>query len=195
MPQITFLDLPGEIRNQIYILLLVFPSLRISSSIDKSCRLHPAILQSCHQIYLEAREVLYGGNTFIAHPSLLCALPRLRFGYGPVTARPLINLIQRWVINIRLDCDPNFNSEEAKTAFDGAEELTVQVYQAQYGSSSHEVLKPFEAVRGVKRAKIVGSITTFPQYVNWLQDTIMSADGTVVPAFESAELHTMHGGR
>jgi hypothetical protein len=89
-------------------------------------------------------------------------------------------MIRRYHICIRLDCDPNFSTEKTTKAFTGVEELTVEVFQAQYGSSDYKVLKLFEGVRGVKRVNIYGSVTLFPEYVEWLKTAMMAPkDGTV----------------
>ncbi len=79
--QSTFLCLPGEIRNRIYELLLLYePRSRggepdyidpyMSGSGDDApalsykTRLHPAIIASCRNIASEALPILYAGNTF-----------------------------------------------------------------------------------------------------------------------------------
>ena len=78
-------------------------------------------------------------------------------------------MIHRYHIRIRLDCDPNFSAKAAKESFDGMDELTIEAFQAQYGSSDHGVLELFEGIRGVKQAKVYGSVTAFPEYVRWLR--------------------------
>lgn len=64
------------------------------------------------------------------------------------------------------------------------EELTIEVFQAQFGSSGYKVLQLFERIRGVKRARIYGSTTGFPEYVEWLQDTMMTPKERIVEAFD-----------
>ena len=85
---------------------------------------------------------------------------------------------------MRLDNDPNFDTERAERAFSGVEELTIEVFQAQYGSADHRVLRLFEGERGVKRARVYGSVVKVPRYVQWLQNAMMSPKGTEVAAFE-----------
>ena len=84
-PQLSFLDdLPAEIRNHIYELLLVATepidilSLTCPKSFQRpsqALRLSPAMLCVCQQIYHEAGGILYGMNTFAitirTRPSIL----------------------------------------------------------------------------------------------------------------------------
>ena len=88
-------------------------------------------------------------------------------------------MIRRYHIRVRLDCDPNFSAKKAQEAFTGAEELTVEVFQAQFGGSEYQVLKLFEGIRGVRRAKIYGSVSAFPDYVDWLESAMMEPEGTL----------------
>lgn len=136
----------------------------------------------CKQVHQEAQEILYGDNTFLAHPSLLNGLPRLRLCYDTIKSQNLISLIRKYHIRIRLDCDPTFTSKQTREAFTGAEELTIEVFESQFGSSGSKVLRLFEEVRDVKVAKIYGSVATFPEYVEWLEDTMMkSTNEEVIP--------------
>lgn len=176
MPGFAFLDLPGEIRNAIYFQLLVLPSLSVPKHLQHTT-LHTSILHTCRKIHHEAEQILYGCNTFIAHPNILTGMPRLRVCFGAFGSSNLISLIRRYHIHLRLDCDANFTAAKAKEAFTGMEELTVEVSQAQYGSSDYKMLKLFERVRGVKKAQIIGSITSFPEYASWLQETMMIPEG------------------
>lgn len=64
------------------------------------------------------------------------------------------------------------------------DELTIEVFQAQFGSSDHKSLELFEGVRGVKQAKIYGSVTTFPEYVEWLQESMMTPENQKVEVFD-----------
>jgi hypothetical protein len=129
-------------------------------------------------------EILYSCNTFLAHPNLLSSLPRLRLHYQSISSPTLISLIQRYHIRVRLDCDPNFSLAKATRAFSGVEELTIEVFQAQFGGSDYKVLTLFEGVRGVKRAKVYGSVTAFPEYVAWLAAAIVTPKDGVVRMFD-----------
>lgn len=186
MTSLTFLDLPGEIRNQIYHQLIVLPSLSGPKSFSDT-PIYPEILHTCRKIHEEARQILYGCNTFFAHANLLTGLPRLRPNFNTISRPNLISMIRRYYIRVRLDCDPNFSAKNAKEAFTGVEELTLDVFQAQFGSSDHEVLKLFEGIRDVKKATIYGSITGFPEYANWLETSMMTPEGIEVPGYGEIE--------
>ncbi|KAH8767739.1 hypothetical protein F5882DRAFT_413272 [Hyaloscypha sp. PMI_1271] len=183
MASLTFLDLPGEIRNQIYRRLLILPPLSTSRLLSNP-PIYPQILSVCRKVHEEARQILYSCNTFLAHPNLLSGLPRLRLCYDTISSSTLIPLIQRYHIRVRLDCDPNFPLAKATNAFSGVEELTIEVFQAQFGSSDYKVLRLFEGVRGVKRARVYGSVTAFPEYVAWLEAAIVTPKEGVVEVFD-----------
>lgn len=75
-----FLNLPLEVREQIYAHLLLFTCPDTSfppPSADISPSLHPAILSVCHQTHAEALPFLYAQNTFACHQTLLTSFPRL----------------------------------------------------------------------------------------------------------------------
>ena len=144
---------------------------------------YPHILFTCRKVYEEGIHILYGNNTFLAHPNLLSALPRLRSYYDTIVSPSLITLIRRYQIRIRLDCDPNFTAEQATHAFTGVDELNIIVFQAQYGSSDYKVLRLFEGVRGVKRINICGSITLFREYVEWLRQAMSAPINETVEEF------------
>ena len=84
---------------------------------------------------------------------------------------------------MRLDCDPGFTAEKATEAFTGVEELTIEVFQAQFGSSGYGNLRLLEGVRRVRRCKIVGSVSAFQEYVDWLRGAMMAPVGAVVMGF------------
>ena len=182
-----FLTLPGEIRNQIYNLLLIIPPPGVPRSLGGGSKISPQILNVCRQIYHEAIEVLYGKNTFIAHYSLLSQMPQLRRWHDPITSPALIARIRRYHIYVRLDCDAWFTAACARDAFTGIEEFTVEVFQAQYGSSDYDVLRLFEEVRGIKRVRFLGSISGFPEYISWLQTTMMSPEGVGILPYEASD--------
>jgi hypothetical protein len=97
-------------------------------------------------------------------------------------------MITRYHIRIRLDNDPNFISTKATEAFTGVEELTIEVFQAQYGGSDYRTLRLFEGIRGVKKARVYGSTTAFPEYVEWLQDSLMAPIGAEVEVFDKDKI-------
>lgn len=183
MAPLSFLDLPGEIRNQIYKdLLLIQPVSAPRVLGDRP--IYPQILAVCRKVHEEASQILYGSNTFLAHPNLLTDLPRLRLYYDTIGEKHLINQISRYHIRVRLDCVPRYSTVKVKEAFTGAEELTIEVFQAHFGGSDYSILKRFEGVRGVERANIYGSISAFLGYAKWLENAMMSLQGDLVEPFD-----------
>ncbi|RMY81201.1 hypothetical protein D0861_08397 [Hortaea werneckii] len=149
----ALLSLPPELRNEIWRCLLV----RISSpspdpkAIDRKKQRHrsPAgreprephictdLLRTCRQANTEATPILYGENTFNAHPSLLATLPSfllstlpIRVTLPPVTHARVVRLIRKFSLHVRLDTDPRFTSFQAEESFNGVEELEIEVFQA-----------------------------------------------------------------
>ncbi|PVH73866.1 hypothetical protein DL98DRAFT_563069 [Cadophora sp. DSE1049] len=183
MAVLFFTDLPGEIRNKIYNHLLILPALSTPRLLGDP-PLYPQILSVCRQVHEEAKQILYGCNTFLAHPNLLGGIPRLRLYYNTIHSRSLISLIQRFHIRVCLDCDPNFSAEKAAKSF-----------TAQFGSSDYKMLKLFEGIRGVRRARVYGSVTAFPEYVEWLQDAMKTPEGVEVEVFDKEKVVAQHGGR
>ncbi|KAE8447254.1 hypothetical protein EG329_010948 [Mollisiaceae sp. DMI_Dod_QoI] len=187
MIECPFLDLPGEIRNEIYLKLLIVPAASKPRLLGDP-PIYPQILSTCKKIHEEAQQILYGYNTFLAHPNLLSSLPRLRLCYNTIFSPTLISLIRRYHIRVRLDCDPNFSIQKATDAFTGVEELTLEVSQAQFGSSDHKVLRLFEGIRGVKKTRVYGSVTLFPEYVEWLQCSMRAPIGMEVEPFDKKRI-------
>ncbi|KFY07534.1 hypothetical protein V492_07048 [Pseudogymnoascus sp. VKM F-4246] len=175
---LAFLAFPGEIRNRIYALLLVVPPPSTTTSVVETPPIHPEVLRVSRQIYYEALPFLYAYNTFIAHPVRLYRFPQLRRWIDPVLAPSLIGLIRRYHVFVRLECDAGFSAEEARDAFSGVDELTVEVFQSQFKGSGNGVLRLFEGVRGVRKARVFGSITEWPEYVAWLERRMMSSEGS-----------------
>ncbi|CAK3799634.1 Hypothetical predicted protein [Lecanosticta acicola] len=171
-----FLALPAELRCQIYEHLLL------------QGRGHPIganILRTCKQIYAEGMPMLYGENTFLAHPSLLASLPTFLVGVRPskivapmpVKCERVVGMIRRFYLLVRLDCDPRFTSLQAQESFSGVSNLELEVFQAMYGSCDFSVLRLFEGVRGVGKARVQGSIGD-GKYARWLERCMESAEGT-----------------
>ncbi|KAG8631558.1 hypothetical protein KVT40_000698 [Elsinoe batatas] len=174
--------LPFEIRHQIYSYLLLSPS--VTMAVVQNT-LHPAILSTCRRIHEEAYPSLYS-LVFTAHPTLLTSLPYYLVRHRPVPPH-LGSRIKRWHILVRLDVDLRFTPEQARDAFTGCDELTVEVMQAMYGSCDFAVLGPFEDVRGVRLAKVMGSLGD-GRYGDWLQKRMMlSQSDEGVPFDETDE--------
>jgi hypothetical protein len=138
----SFLDLPPEIRLEIYQYLLVVPNVPRSRLPASRCSVSVPILSANRQIHAEASRVLYSYNKFFAHPSLLTAFPRLRTWLPPVREARVYPRIRRFHLRLRLDCDPQFEKEAAARAFSGLDELTVEVYQAMVRFPSAIARKP-----------------------------------------------------
>ncbi|EAQ90738.1 predicted protein [Chaetomium globosum CBS 148.51] len=151
----TFLTLPVELRLEIYTYLLVLPPPPPRETLQATYRcsyaaspsgssltttnskptLYPQILRVNTQTYYEALPVLYGQNTFSAHPVRLTAQPTLYHPYctpcRPVatilgtnfaptaisgerkpalsTTNPNTHLIKKWHLRLRLDPPPATN--------------------------------------------------------------------------------------
>ncbi|TGO13133.1 hypothetical protein BTUL_0076g00330 [Botrytis tulipae] len=185
MTPLTFLELPGEIRNHIYQLLLIIPPISTPRPLGSDPHIYPQILSVCRRVHDEAEQILYGSNVFIAHPNLLTGLPRLRWKYDTISSSRLISIIKKYYIIVRLDCDPNFSAKKAEEAFSGVDELTIRVEQSAFRGSDYKVLRLFEDVRGVKNVRIYGSVTGFPAYVEWLQGVMMTPMNVDVAPFQS----------
>lgn len=204
---VTFLDLPFEIREQIYTDLLTLPSscdptnpataktatttTVISSPTTNGRLLHPAILSTCHQIHSEALPILYTKNTFQCHPKLLTSFPRLHHP-SPAhkqlteTSCPGVKLIRRWYLHARLDCGPFWDADTVAKALTGAEELELEVWQSMFradGTELSAVLRMFEGVRGVRRVRVWGSTTGVEGYVAWLEGAMRSHVGSAVEPY------------
>lgn len=174
MSSLSLLNLPGEIRNEIYRLLLVLPTTQPEATQNHHDKLHPAILAVCHMFYIEGVTFLYRHNIFVAHDALLTSMPRIRRWFPPINSPRCLTSITRFHMHIRLDCDARFTAERATTMLSGLEELIVEVSQAQHGSSSFGNLRRLENVREVKRARVIGSISSFREYAEWLESSLMS---------------------
>lgn len=81
-------------------------------------------------------------------------------------------------MQVRLDVDALYTSAAVAAAFSGAEELEVEVSQAMYDSCGIGVLRRFEGVRGVGRARVGGSVPD-RRYARWLEERMMSGVGEV----------------
>ncbi|KAI7082329.1 hypothetical protein KC356_g8465 [Hortaea werneckii] len=213
----ALLSLPPELRNEIWRYLLVHaaspsPSRR---EIDRKKHHHRSLaerglrephictnlLRTCKQANAEATPILYGENTFNAHPSLLATLPSfllstlpIRVTLPPVTHPRVVHLIRKFSLHVRLDTDPRFTSSQAEESFNGVEELEIEVFQAMYGSCDFSVLELFEGVRGVGRAVVRGSVGD-GRYAGWLAKSMMCLPGEKPLAFTGEECIGRRQGR
>ncbi|EME86716.1 uncharacterized protein MYCFIDRAFT_151750 [Pseudocercospora fijiensis CIRAD86] len=180
------LNLPSELRNQIYEELLILKN----HENQRNPRIHANILPTCHKIHAEATPILYTCNTFLAHPTLLAALPRFLLDRLTLTPLPLpitharvAKLIKRFFLHVRLDTDPRFSKTQATESFSGVEELEIEVFQSSYGTCDFGVLRLFEGIRGVGRARVQGSVGD-GGYARWLERSMMSGWKEEVRGFE-----------
>ena len=179
------LDLPIEIRLQILDDLLSHstPIFTTSAHVLAPPRptplgLSPLILCTSKQLHAEGLPILYSQNTFQAHPQLL---KQSIFALEPdrrVTAARCIQLIKHWHIRVRLDCDPFYRHEAVAEAFSGCERLEVEVFRASWGIGGYSPLWGFTKVRGVKRARVHGSVGR--KFARWLESVMENKEDLVV---------------
>ena len=184
-PTAHLLTLPFEIRLEIYSYLLLVPSSPRDHRVPQDdVRVHPALLATCAQVHAEAMPLLYAGNTFQAHYSLLTSLPRLRASLRPVTqARPLAH-IRRWWMRIRLDAGCPFTEAAVTAAFTGMDEVVLDIWQTTFwGGAGVGPLERFEAVRGVRKVRVLGSTTGFEGYLRWLAQSMTAPVGREVTKY------------
>lgn len=150
-----FLHLPPEIRNQILRLLLthttpIFTTSSTSLGPPSPTLLHlrPHILLVCKCIYKEGSSILYGENTFQAHPTFLTSSTFALDPYRPIGFAHLVTQIRRFHIRVRLDCDPFYQPEAVRNAFTGLNELQVEVFRSSFGVCGYEALDGFSGVGG-----------------------------------------------
>lgn len=173
-----FFCLPAELRNQIYEDLLCagtprrLVDLATTSRLPTPSPVHTAILSTCKKMHDEANDLLYTRHVFHAHPSLLTSLPHLMATSKPVLYPTVLSKIKRWQLTIRLDTDPRFTAQQAATAFSGCEFLDLKVWQSMFDGCNAAVLKLFTGVRGVKCARVSGSVDE--GLARWLEERMMS---------------------
>ncbi|OTA98312.1 hypothetical protein M426DRAFT_42093, partial [Hypoxylon sp. CI-4A] len=188
----SLLTLPPEIRLEILSHLLILPITAPPPSQNAHYHnpapppslnlLHPAILRTNRQLHVEALPLLYQENTFLAHNSLLTALPRLRRSYDPVLSARLAALITRVHVCVRLDAEPGYDRATATARLSGMREVVLEAWQAVWRGSGPDVLRLFEGVRGVRRARVIGSVGGFEDYARWLEGAMMrEVDAKVEP--------------
>lgn len=131
------LELPAEIRLQILSNMLSHSTPIITFSANNLAPpgptplgLSPAILATSSQLHAESLPVLYGANTFQAHPQLLT---NSIFALDPtrrITAAHCVRLIKRWHVRVRLDCDPYYSTGAVAAAFSGCGQKCMGVWGA-----------------------------------------------------------------
>ncbi|KAJ8109414.1 hypothetical protein OPT61_g7476 [Boeremia exigua] len=173
-----FFRLPAELRNQIYEDLLCANTptklidLTTATRIPTPAPTYPAILSTCKRIHEEAKDLLYTTHVFHAHPSLLTSLPHLMTTGKPVLYPTVLGKIHRWQLTVRLDTDPRFTAQQATAAFSNAEFFELRAWQSMFDGCNAAVLKLFTGIRGVKFARVVGSVDE--GLARWLEGKMMS---------------------
>lgn len=135
--------------------------------------------------------MLYRLNRFLSHPSLLASFPRLRQDYSPVASSSMASLIRRHKLRVRLDAGPGFTREDATKAFSGQDDVEIEVWQAAYRGAGRELLELFEDIRGVRNARVTGSISGFEKYAKWLESRMMAPIGEVLEQKYEGEMGDM----
>ncbi|KAH8710254.1 hypothetical protein GQ44DRAFT_661634 [Phaeosphaeriaceae sp. PMI808] len=167
-----FFSLPPELRNRVYVELLCPEALSFtdlaqcsySSSVRSQHRirtespLHPTLLSTCRKVHDEGIGFLYAPHIFHAHPTLLTTFPHYRRPVNDIIYPEGLSRIKRWKITVRLDIDPRFNLNQCTSAFSGAEYLEIYAWQTASNSAADVILRLFEEIRGVRVARVRGSI-------------------------------------
>jgi hypothetical protein len=118
----------------------------------------------------------------------LTSLPFLIHSDRPVLAPKIAQQIKRWYVSVRLDTDARFTEEQVRAAFTDKECVEVEVWQAMFASVDLGVLRLFEGVRGVKIAKVNGSVGT--EYKRWLEGVMMSSEGKNIEGWKGESNRT-----
>ncbi|KAL9014904.1 MAG: hypothetical protein Q9173_000459 [Seirophora scorigena] len=179
----SFLDLPAEIRNDIFRLLLTHTTPIVARSCNdlkppqsvSSLGLYPNICLASRAVHAEASWILYGENTFQAHPTFLTSSTFAIDHRRSVHSWRCVEQIRRWHVRVRLDCDPFYTSQVVVETFTGADALEVEVFRASWGMGGYGALEAFTKVRGVRKAKVHGSLET--NYAKWLEVVMMRGFG------------------
>ena len=192
----SLLTLPYELRLEIYSYLLEAPSRPGSNKKAAAAagtpwpRLHAyALLRTCGQLYAECTAYLLTRNEFTAHRSLLAGFPRLLGAdAAPVTSAAQTRAVRRLRVPVRLDAGVSgYDAAEAARQLSGRAEVVLVAERASWRAAGPDNLALFEKVRGVRTARVVGSIGGFEDYARWLEKAMMAPLGCdVVPGCPSA---------
>ncbi|EOO02948.1 hypothetical protein UCRPA7_1545 [Phaeoacremonium minimum UCRPA7] len=178
------LDLPVEIRLEIYSYLLVTQDYDKLRPVPGGPRLSlgTPLLRTCKQINAEATPVLYGSNLLLADMRRLTKQARLRLRSRPFSDPKMLAMVRRWWLTVPLDVEePFYEPEDAGAAFANVDELVLEFMSSFAGNGAawrRAALRPFEAVRGVKTVRIVGCPAELEVYADWLKRSMMSRQGS-----------------
>ena len=102
-----FLDIPGELRNQIYRELLltgkVYEWSKIHTKQRRFYRYQPAILQTNKQIHGEASKVLYDENVWVMISLRIHPVPHNCLGYPEILSKNPDNFRGRTSLKVQVD--------------------------------------------------------------------------------------------
>lgn len=186
---VNLLDLPVEVRLEIYSYLLITSDYHRLQPIMGGPRLSMGtpLLRTCKQIHAEAAPVLYGCNLLIADIRRLTKQARLRFRSRPFSEPQMLAMVRRWWLTVRLDVEEQeYGPEDASAAFAKADELVLELMTTWSGDGApwrRAALRPFEAVRGVKSVRIVACPDELEAYVDWLKQSMTSPQGSEVTPY------------
>ncbi|KAI4192445.1 MAG: hypothetical protein LQ350_008649 [Teloschistes chrysophthalmus] len=180
-----FCELPAELRIVILRLLLTYTTPIIAYSCNDlrapqpfRLDIHPNISLASRALHAEANAILYGENTFQAHPTYLTSRAFAMNPHQPVLSSHCISHIKKWHVRVRLDVDPYYSSAEVAQTFSNMAEVEVEVFRASWGLGTYDALEGFTKVRGVARARVHGSLAN--KYARWLEQAMMSPPGTEI---------------
>ena len=100
-----------------------------------------------------------------------------------IGSRHLVAKIRRFHIRVRLDCDTYFKPDAIKEAFSGMDVFQIEVFRSSFGLCDYEALEAYAGVRGVKRARVYGSIDD--NFAQWLVVCMESDLGTEAVALRA----------
>ena len=86
---------------------------------------------------------------------------------------------------MRLDCDTFYTPGAVGQAFSGAELLEVEVFRSSWAIGGYDALEGFVNVKGVRRAKVHGSIGI--RFAQWLERAMQAPEGLVLEECEGEE--------
>ncbi|MCJ1380010.1 hypothetical protein MMC17_003113 [Xylographa soralifera] len=123
-----FLDLPVELRMQVYRLILLtlhhYQEERDSYGVATICKRELAILRTCKQIHNEAIEIWRYENTWIHIEIPETAVQLLAFDYIRSSSQRGISLTNTPTLSIRLEC-PRWKDDKVYTVLEVPESLNI----------------------------------------------------------------------
>ena len=123
-----FLDLPAELRMQVFQLILLtiydYPERRDSYGVPLVCKRELAILQTCEQIYNEAVDIWRYENIWIHVEMPETAVRLLKLDYIRHSSQRGIGVTTPPTLIVRLDC-PRWKDDSIYTVLDVPESLVI----------------------------------------------------------------------